>query len=369
MLGTRPEAIKLFPVIRALRGDAAFETLVCATGQHRELLASVLDLAGIGPDFDLDVMCPGQDLGELTAALLTRIGAVLDEVRPDCVLVQGDTASAMAASMSAFYRRIPVAHVEAGLRSGDMGHPFPEELNRRVVSLVAAVHFAPTERSAQILRREGVATDRIHVTGQTGIDALVWMRARLAAEPGLAPGLAEVEGRFAGKRLIAVTCHRRENIGAGAEAICEAIAQLAARGDCAFVLPLHPNPAVQGPVRKRLEGLDHVALTEALDYPHFVRLLDRAHIILTDSGGVQEEAPLLGKPILVLRETTERPEGVAEGAARVIGTEAGRIVAECARLLDDPTAHAAMAQVRTPYGDGRAAGRIVDLLRGRLGTT
>lgn len=366
VLGTRPEAIKLFPVIRALGDVPGLAVTVCATGQHRDLATPVMELAGIRPDIALGLMRPGQDLNRLSAALLDGLARVIADVHPDWVMVQGDTTSALCGALAAFHARVPVAHVEAGLRSGDLASPFPEEANRRMIGTVASLHFAPTPGAADALRREGVDQASIHVTGNTGIDALLWMRARLVEEPDLGAGIASVAQRLDGRRLIAVTCHRRENIGSGASGLAEAMRQLAGRGDCAFVLPLHPNPAVREPLRSALDGMAHVTLSEPLDYPDFVRLLDAAHLILTDSGGVQEEAPMLGKPILVLRDTTERPEGVAAGAARVIGTSADRIVRETARLLDDPAAHAEMAQVRMPYGDGAAAARIVQILSTRL---
>ncbi|MCK9540595.1 MAG: UDP-N-acetylglucosamine 2-epimerase (non-hydrolyzing) [Novosphingobium sp.] len=363
VMGTRPEAIKLFPVIRALQADPAFSVLTCVTGQHRELLDQVLGIAGVTPHFDLDVMAPGQDLGQLTAALLVRLGQVMDDVRPARVIVQGDTASALCAAMAAFHRRIPVAHVEAGLRSGDIAHPFPEEANRRMIATLADLHFAPTESAAQALLAEGVDANRVHMTGNTVIDALQWMADHIAADAALGAGIAELEARFAGQRLIAVTCHRRENHGQGVEAIADALARLAARGDVGIALPLHPNPAVRDVLLARLDGYPHIALLEPLDYPHFVRLLWASHLVLTDSGGIQEEAPALGKPVLVLRETTERPEGVAAGTARLVGTDADRIVAETERLLDDADAYAAMSRAHNPYGDGQAAQRIADILR------
>jgi UDP-N-acetylglucosamine 2-epimerase (non-hydrolysing) len=364
VFGTRPEGIKLFPLLHALDRDERFESRVCVSAQHREMLDQVLAIAGIEPDHDLDLMRSDQSLDALTAGLLAGLGRVMDEERPDRVVVQGDTATAMTAAIAAYYRKIPVAHVEAGLRSGDIHHPWPEEVNRKVIGAIAALHFAPTATAAEALRRENVAAGTIHVTGNTVIDALHWITGRIAGHPELAGGLAELERRFAGKRIIGVTTHRRENFGDGMEAIAEAIRRLAARSDLAVIFPVHLNPNVRSVMGERLAGLDNVALVEPLDYPHVARLLDISTLMLTDSGGVQEEAPALGKPVLVMRETTERPEGIAAGTARLVGTDADRIVAETERLLDDETAYAAMARAHNPFGDGRSAARIADLLAG-----
>ncbi len=366
VFGTRPEGIKLFPVIRALRETPGLDVRVCVTGQHRALLDQVLGIVGIRPDIDLDLMAPGQSLDALTARLLRGIGHVLDEEKPDRVIVQGDTASAMAGSFAAYFRRVPVAHVEAGLRSGDLHHPWPEEGNRRIIGSLADLHFAPTPAAADALARAGTDAAAIHMTGNSGIDALLQMRALLREGRVDAPAMAALRARFVGRRLIAVTCHRRENLGEGIAAIADALAVLARREDIAIVLPLHPNPQVGALLRARLAGLANVALVEPLDYPDFVALLDACHLVLTDSGGVQEEAPALGKPVLVMRETTERPEGVAVGTARLVGTDAGRIVAETVRLLDDPAAHAAMARAHSPYGDGQAAARIAQVLAAEM---
>jgi UDP-N-acetylglucosamine 2-epimerase (non-hydrolysing) len=362
IFGTRPEAIKLFPLVHALEADARFDSRVCVSAQHREMLDQVLQIAGIAPHHDLDLMRPDQSLDALTAALLTGLGRVMDEERPDWVVVQGDTATAMAGAVAAYYRKIPVAHVEAGLRSGDIHHPWPEEVNRKVIGTIAALHCAPTDTAAAALRRENVDPATIHVTGNTVIDALHWITARIAERPELAAGLADLERRFAGKRILGVTSHRRENFGGGMEAIAEAIRRLAARGDVAMIFPVHLNPTVRAVMNERLGGLANVALIEPLDYPHFARLLDIATLMLSDSGGVQEEAPALGKPVLVMRETTERPEGIEAGTAKLVGTDADRIVAEAERLLDDPAAYAAMARAHNPFGDGQSAARIVELL-------
>jgi UDP-N-acetylglucosamine 2-epimerase (non-hydrolysing) len=362
IFGTRPEAIKLFPLVHALESDGRFDSRVCVSAQHRSRLDQVLEIAAITPDCDLDVMQPDQSLDALTASLLTGLGRVMDDERPDWVVVQGDTATAMTGAIAAYYRKIPVAHVEAGLRSGNIHHPWPEEINRKIIGTIAALHFAPTETAAEALRRENVEPATIHVTGNTVIDALHWITGRIAKEPALAAGLAALERRFAGKRIVGVTSHRRENFGGGMEAIAEAIRRLAARPDVALIFPVHLNPNVRSVMNERLGGLANVALIEPLDYPHFARLLDIATLMLTDSGGVQEEAPALGKPVLVMRETTERPEGIAAGTARLVGTDADRIVAEAERLLDDEAAYVAMARAHNPFGDGRSAARIVELL-------
>jgi len=309
-------------------------------------------------------MRPDQSLGALTADLLTGLGRIMDEERPDRVLVQGDTSTAMCGALTAHYRNIPVVHVEAGLRSGNIHHPWPEEIHRTVIGKIAALHCAPTERAAEALRRENVDPATVHVTGNTVIDALHWITARLQQQSGLASRIDELERRFAGKRLIAVTTHRRENFGEGMRAIAEAVRQIAARRDVAMIFPVHLNPNVRDVMTAELGALDNVALIEPLDYPHFARLLGIAHLVLTDSGGVQEEAPALGKPVLVMRETTERPEGIEAGTARLVGTDTGRIVAGVERLLDDEIAYAAMARAHNPYGDGRSAARIVELLAG-----
>ena len=362
IFGTRPEAIKLFPVIRALAAVPALTIQTCVTAQHRGLLDQVLAIADIVPDIDLDLMEPGQTLDRLTARLLIGLGEVMDAEAPDMVVVQGDTATAMTGALAAYYRKIPVAHVEAGLRSGDIYHPWPEEVNRRIVAPIAALHFAPTETSAEALRRETIAPDTIHVTGNTVIDALHWTRAKVAANAGLAAGLDGIAARFAGRRIVLVTTHRRENFGDGMASIARAIGRIAARSDVAVLFPVHPNPNVVSVMDEILGDRENVARIEPLDYPHFVRALAMADIVLTDSGGVQEEAPALGKPVLVMRETTERPEGVAAGTARLIGTGEDRIVSEIFTLLDDTAAYAAMARAHNPFGDGRAAARIAEII-------
>ncbi len=362
VFGTRPEAIKLFPLVHRLARDDRFIGRVCISAQHREMLDQVLDIAGIVPDHDLDLMTPGQTLDALTARALVEIGKVLDLEQPDWVVVQGDTTTVMAGAIAAYYRKIPVCHVEAGLRSGDIHHPWPEEVNRRVVGSFAALHCAPTTTARDALLRENVDPATVHVTGNTVIDALQWVTARVGDSPALADGLRALEERFAGRRIIGVTSHRRENFGEGMQVIAKAVKSIASRQDVAVIFPVHLNPQVRAVMKAELAGLNNVALLEPLDYPQFARLLDISHLMLTDSGGVQEEAPALGKPVLVMRETTERPEGIAAGTARLVGTDADRIVRETNRLLDDPAAYAAMAQAHNPFGDGHAAERIADLL-------
>ena len=362
VFGTRPEAIKLFPVIRALADTGAVTVRTCVTAQHRGLLDQVLAIAGLRPDRDLDLMEPGQTLDRLTARLLTGLGEVMDAEKPDRVLVQGDTATAMAGALAAYYRRVPVGHVEAGLRSGDIHHPWPEEVNRRIVAPIADRHFAPTETAAAALRRENVDPATVHVTGNTVIDALHWTKRRIDGDPGLAGGLDGVAERFAAKRIVLVTTHRRENFGGGMEAIARAVGRIAERPDVGVLFPVHPNPNVVSVMNRHLAGRDNVARVDPLDYPHFIRALAMCHLALSDSGGVQEEAPALGKPVLVMRETTERPEGVEAGTARLVGCDEDRIVSEVFNLLDDKAAHQAMARAHNPFGDGQASGRIARIV-------
>lgn len=367
VVGTRPEAIKLFPLVEALRA-LPIQLRVCATGQHRELLVQVLRFAEITPDVDLDVMRADQSLDALAARLLVQLGQTFDLERPDRVVVQGDTSSAMAAALAACHRSIPVSHVEAGLRSGDLMRPCPEEANRRIISVIADQHFAPTELDAEALRREGVASKRIHVTGNTVVDALLATRDRIAADPTLASALDGTARRFAGKRIVTVTTHRRESRGGATQSITAALRELATRADVAFVIPVHPAAEVREAMHAALGDLNNVALIEPLDYPSFVRLLTLSHLIMTDSGGVQEEAPAFGKPVLVMRDTTERPQAIEAGTAKLVGTTTERIVAEASRLLDDAVAYAAMAKAHSPFGDGRAAERIAALLETKLGS-
>jgi UDP-N-acetylglucosamine 2-epimerase (non-hydrolysing) len=362
VFGTRPEAIKMFPVVHALRAQSGIEARVCVTAQHRDLLDQVLDIAQIVPDVDLDVMQPNQTLDALLARLVTGLGETFDREKPDRILVHGDTLTTMAGTIAAYFRKIPVGHVEAGLRSGDIYQPWPEEVNRRVTGVVADLHFAPTEAAADALMAENVDPARIHVTGNTVIDALLATQAQLQARPEIAAGLDDLATRFAGRRIVAVTSHRRENFGEGMRNIARAIAQIAARPDVAVIFPVHPNPNVRSVMDAELAGLSNVAMIDPLDYPHFVRLLDMCELVLTDSGGVQEEAPSLGKPVLVMRETTERPEGVAAGTARLVGTDPAQIVNEIFSLLDDKAAYSAMSRAHNPFGDGKAAQRIARVI-------
>ncbi|WOF44573.1 UDP-N-acetylglucosamine 2-epimerase (non-hydrolyzing) [Sphingopyxis indica] len=362
VFGTRPEAIKMFPVVHALQARPDIDVTVCVTAQHREMLDQVLKIARIVPDIDLDVMQANQTLDALLARLVTRLGETFDTARPDRVLVHGDTLTTVAATLAAYFRKIPVGHVEAGLRSGDIYHPWPEEVNRKVAGAVADLHFAPTETAAASLRGENVPADSIHVTGNTVIDALLATQARIGEEPALAAGLEPLARRFAGRRIVAVTSHRRENFGEGMQAIAEAIAAITARDDITVIFPIHPNPLVRSAMEPILGHLPNVALIDPLDYPHFVRLLELCDVVLTDSGGVQEEAPALGKPVLVMRETTERPEGIAAGTARLVGTDKARIVTEIFSLFDDESAYAAMARAHNPFGDGTAAKRIAEII-------
>lgn len=361
IFGTRPEAIKLAPVIAALHAEPGLEPRVCVTAQHRGMLDQVLALNHIVPDHDLDLMRPAQTLDAITAALLTGIGDVLDRDPPDRVVVQGDTATAMIGALAAYYRRLPVSHVEAGLRSGDIYRPWPEEVNRRIVATIADQHFAPTQTAAAALTREGIDPASIHVTGNTVIDALLKTRDLVRGAPDLTKGLELLFSRFKRRRIVLVTTHRRENFAA-MTAVAEAIRAIAERSDVAVIFPVHPNPNVAGVMERTLKGRDNIAMIPPQDYAHFVRLLDKCHLVLTDSGGVQEEAPALGKPVLVMRDTTERPEGVTAGTARLIGTDPQRIVAEVFALLDDPARYDAMARAHNPFGDGQASARIASAI-------
>lgn len=360
VFGTRPEAIKLAPVIRRLREwPAQFDCRVAVTGQHRGMLDQVLDVFSIATDHDLNVMQTGQSLHGLTSRMISALEPVLAAENPHWVVVHGDTTTALAGTLSAFYSRILVAHVEAGLRTGDFQSPFPEEMNRVLVDRLASLHFAPTEIAAAHLRAEGAA--RIHVTGNTGIDAVLEIR------DGLESGRLRTEGlppRDPRRKRIVVTGHRRESFGEGFLRICSALAALAQRADVEIVYAVHPNPNVTGPVYSMLGSLPNVHLIEPLPYVPFVELMRTSHILLTDSGGIQEEAPSLGKPVLVMRDKTERPEAVSAGTACLVGTDPVRIETECALLLDDEAEYARRAQIHNPYGDGRAALRIRDVLAG-----
>ena len=363
VFGTRPEAIKMAPVVSALRAAPGVETLVAVTAQHRQMLDQVLDLFDIVPDDDLDVMEPGQTLPGLFGKILNGMTAVLEHRRPDLVLVHGDTSTTLAAAQAAFYAKVPVGHVEAGLRTGNIQAPWPEEANRRLTAPLTSLHFAPTPRSSENLLGEGINPATVHVTGNTVIDALLAVVKKIEKQPALKDELA---ARFPflhdSKRLILVTGHRRENFGDGFEQMCGALADLADRGDTQIVYPVHLNPNVQEPVKRVLGDKPGVVLIEPQDYLPFVYLMSRAHLILTDSGGVQEEAPSLGKPVLVMRETTERPEAVEAGTVRLVGTDRGRIVEEATRLLDDQDAYQAMSRAHNPYGDGTAASRIAEIV-------
>ena len=355
VIGTRPEAIKMAPVVLELRRHEWAEVRVLATAQHRQMLDQVLATFGIVPDIDLDMMRPNQSLPELTARLLSTLDGVLASEQPDVVLVQGDTTTVMTVALAAFYRRIPVGHVEAGLRTGDLNNPFPEEMNRVVAGRLAKWHFAPTAASRGNLLRESFDDDSIHVTGNTVIDALLQVAEREIPLPFELP-----EGR----RLVLVTAHRRENFGAPFREVCTAIRELAdGHEDIHVVYPVHPNPNIAGPAHELLSGHPRISLIDPLDYLPFVGAMRRAHLILTDSGGVQEEAPALGKPVLVMRYETERPEAVEAGVVKLVGPDRGAILREAGRLLDDAAAHAAMAKGVSPYGDGQAAARIAAILK------
>jgi len=359
VFGTRPEAIKLAPVVHALARSATLRPFVCVTGQHRQMLDQMLSFFDIRPDHDLAVMRPNQDLSGLTARLIESMQPVLSAQQPDAILVQGDTTTAFAAALAGFYQRIPTGHVEAGLRTNDIYNPFPEELNRRLVSQIAAWHFAPTARAKENLIREDVAPDRIVITGNTIVDAVSELLTRLDREPQPLPPSLPPE-LLAGRRLIAVTGHRRESFGEGVRNICAALRRIAdTHPDVVVVYPVHLNPNVQQPVREILGDHPRILLTEPMDYLPFVNLLRRAYLILTDSGGVQEEAPSLRVPVLVMRATTERPEGIDAGVAELVGTQTETIVTAAQRLLDDRAAYDRMVTARNPYGDGHAAAAIV----------
>lgn len=373
IFGTRPEAIKMAPVVRELeRFPGEVESWVCVTAQHREMLDQVLDLFDIQPRIDLDLMEEGQSPPSLTARAIGALSDTLKEVRPGVVLVQGDTTTAMVAGLAAFYEKIPLGHVEAGLRTYRRYSPFPEEMNRRLLGALASFHFAPTERAAEALRREGVEEEGIHVTGNTVIDALHWIRGRPPA-PETAQFLASLglseEGGVSrnGLRTLVVTAHRRESFGKPLADICRALRSIVQRNaDVQLVCPVHRNPNVQKTVFDLLSDAPRIHLVDPLPYEALVHLMARSYLILTDSGGLQEEGPALGKPVLVLREKTERPEGVEAGAARLVGTDPAVIVGEAERLLHDPGAYRRMARTVSPYGDGRAAERIVRILRERI---
>lgn len=362
--GTRPEAIKMAPVVMEFRRRSTFEVAVCVTAQHRQMLDQVLRFFDICPTYDLNVMKEAQELTEVTCRVLDGMRGVLREFKPSRVLVHGDTTTTMAAALASYYERIPVGHVEAGLRTGDIYAPWPEEMNRRIAGSIADLHFAPTESARSNLLREGVAPDRVLVTGNTVIDALRYVVRVISRSRKLRDELASRYSFLDRKRrLLLVTGHRRENFGDGLDAICCALRELAARGDVDIVYPVHPNPNVQKVVRRALSDSRNIYLIDALDYVPFVYLMQRSKIVLTDSGGIQEEAPALGIPVLVMRDVTERPEAVEAGVVRLVGTNKNVIVEQIERLLDDADAYAAMSTRVSPYGDGRAARRIVSRIR------
>lgn len=364
VFGTRPEAIKMAPLALLLQADRRFEAKVCVTGQHREMLDQVLRLFGVKPNFDLDVMRAGQDLTDVTTAILDGMRLVFSRFRPDMVLVHGDTATTFAASLASYYQQIPVAHVEAGLRTGNLYSPWPEEANRKLTGALAKLHFAPTDASRANLLREGVHAQAIVVTGNTVIDALLDVVKRLDEDPTLrATASAPTAFLQPSRRLILVTGHRRENFGDGFARICQALLRTAAaHPDVDVVYPLHLNPNVRKPVNRLLAGISNIHLIPPLDYLSFVYLMTRAHLILTDSGGIQEEAPSLGKPVLVMRDTTERPEAIAAGTVKLVGTDTDVIVREISQLLLDDNAYAEMSRAHNPYGDGLACQHIVETL-------
>jgi UDP-N-acetylglucosamine 2-epimerase len=363
VFGTRPEALKCFPVARAALARPDLVTEICVTAQHREMVDQVIKLTGMPVHYDLDAMRPGQSLFDVTNKVLVGMETVLEQSKPDIVMVQGDTTTAMAAALAAFYKRIPVAHVEAGLRSHNIDSPFPEELNRRIAGDIATWHFAPTTEARANLLAEGKDASRIFVTGNTVIDTLLHFSDQVDTDKsmnaGLAAGFPFLE---VGKKLILVTGHRRENHEGGIERICTALKVLATRGDVQIVYPVHPNPNVRRVVEAQLGGVPNVFLIEPQDYLPFLYLQKQSYLVLTDSGGVQEEAPSLGKPVLVLRDNTERPEGVAAGTARLVGTQVDLILSNANRLLDDPAAYRGMSEQHNPYGDGRASARILEEL-------
>lgn len=363
VFGTRPEAIKMAPVVHALAKAEGIEAKVCVTAQHRQMLDQVLELFKIKPDFDLDLMKPGQDLTDITSNVLLGMRTVFKQWRPDWVLVHGDTTTTLATSLAAYYEKVAVGHVEAGLRTGNIYSPWPEEMNRRIAGAISAVHFSPTETAKANLLREGVDDHHILVTGNTVIDALLDVVLRVRTDTAL---VSEMERRFAfldkSKKLILVTGHRRENFGDGFLNICAALAEISKRDDVQIIYPVHLNPNVQEPVNRLLGSNPNIHLIEPQNYLPFVYLMDQANLLLTDSGGIQEEAPSLGKPVLVMRNTTERPEAVNAGTVKLVGTDKQKIIAETVRLLNDSSEYQRMSHAHNPYGDGNAAGRITNFL-------
>ena len=363
VFGTRPEAIKMCPLVLAMQQDPRVEPVVCVTGQHREMLDQVLNIFSITPDYDLNIMKKGQDLTDVTTAILSGLREVIATEKPDALFVHGDTSTTLASSLAAFYQQVPVGHVEAGLRTGNLYSPWPEEGNRKLTGAIAKYHFAPTAWSKQNLLNEGVKESEIQVTGNTVIDALLWVSSHLETDEALQKQATDILPQLdPNKRTILVTGHRRENHGKSFENICHAIAQIARRGDVEVVYPVHLNPNVREPVNRILKDVDNVHLIEPLDYLPFVALMKQSSIILTDSGGIQEEAPSLGKPVLVMRDTTERPEAVEAGTVKLVGTEQYTIVNELTKLLDDAEEYAAMAYAHNPYGDGKSCQHIINSL-------
>lgn len=365
IFGTRPEAIKMAPLVHAFAEDSSFEVKVCVTAQHREMLDQVLSLFEITPDYDLDLMKAGQTLNDVTARILLELKPVLQEFRPDVVLVHGDTATTFAASLAAYYEQITVGHVEAGLRTGNIYSPWPEEANRRLTGVLTSYHFAPTETSKQNLLKENFNLSNITVTGNTVVDALLMVKDKIETDINLKNVLrAQFSFLDQDKKLILVTGHRRESFGGGFERICEALALTAkANPDVQILYPMHLNPNVREPVNRILGGIKNIILIEPQEYLPFIYLMMRAHIILTDSGGIQEEAPSLGKPVLVMRDTTERPEAVAAGTVKLVGTDVDKIVSNIVVLLNDAEAYKKMSFAHNPYGDGKACQRIIDVLK------
>ncbi|EJE8558600.1 non-hydrolyzing UDP-N-acetylglucosamine 2-epimerase [Vibrio vulnificus] len=364
VFGTRPEAIKMAPLVHALSADERFESKCCVTAQHREMLDQVLELFEIKPDYDLDLMRSGQSLNDVTARILRELKPVLQEFKPDVVLVHGDTATTFAASLAAYYEQIPVGHVEAGLRTGNIYSPWPEEANRKLTGALAQYHFAPTDTSQKNLLQENVEKENISVTGNTVIDALLMIKDKIDHDKSLQQQLSEQFPFLCeDQKLVLVTGHRRESFGDGFERICEALAFTAQKhAEVQIVYPMHLNPNVREPVNRILAGINNVHLIEPQQYLPFIYLMNRAHIILTDSGGIQEEAPSLGKPVLVMRDTTERPEAVEAGTVKLVGTDIDRIVVGLTTLLKDKQAYKEMSFAHNPYGDGKACQRILDVL-------
>lgn len=363
VFGTRPEAIKMAPVVRALTETDGIETKVCVTAQHRQMLDQVLDLFSIKPEFDLNLMKAGQDLTDITNNVLSGMRSVFKQWRPDWVLVHGDTTTTLATSLAAYYEKIAVGHVEAGLRTGDIYSPWPEELNRRIAGIISAIHFAPTEEAKTNLLKENINTTNIIVTGNTVIDALIGVVTNIRNDSAI---VANMTKRFNfinnTKKMILVTGHRRENFGEGFRNICAALTEVSRRNDVQIIYPVHPNPNVKEPIKRLLGCNPNIQLIEPQDYLPFVYLMDKAYMILTDSGGIQEEAPSLGKPVLVMRDTTERPEAITAGTVKLVGTSKEKIIMEVNRLLDDGVEYKRMTQIHNPYGDGRASKRIIKTL-------